>query len=101
MPDRTIQEILSQLAELRERLPVERAEPVSADSTWLTPAERDDRLRWALAQAGAVMVEMDQEARVVFVSPNAALEFFRAAPAGSWSAPGRPPSPPCTTWDWR
>jgi two-component system cell cycle sensor histidine kinase/response regulator CckA len=70
MPDRTIQEILSQLAELRERLPAERAEPLPADSTWLTPAERDERLRWALAQAGAVMVEIDQEARIVFVSPN-------------------------------
>ena len=70
MSDRTIQEILSQLAELRERLPAERAEPLPPDSTWLTPAERDERLRWALAQARAVMVEIDQGARVVFVSPN-------------------------------
>jgi two-component system, cell cycle sensor histidine kinase and response regulator CckA len=68
--DRTIQEILSQLAELRERLPAERAEPLPEDSTWLTPGERDERLRWALAQARAVMVEIDQEARIVFVSPN-------------------------------
>ena len=70
MSDRTIQEILSQLAELRERLPAERAEPLPRDSTWLTPGERDERLRWALEQARAVMVEFDQEARIVFVSPN-------------------------------
>ena len=70
MSDRTIQEILSQLADLRERLPAERAEPLPGDSTWLTPGERDERLRWALAQARAVMVEIDQEARIVFVSPN-------------------------------
>ena len=70
MSDRTIQEILSQLAELRERLPAERAKPLPEDSTWLTPGERDERLRWALAQARAVMVEIDQEARIVFVSPN-------------------------------
>jgi two-component system, cell cycle sensor histidine kinase and response regulator CckA len=70
MSDRTIQEILSQLAELRERLPAQRAEPLPGDSTWLTPGERDERLRWALEQARAVMVEIDQEARIVFVSPN-------------------------------
>src|SRR5260221_11216692 len=70
MSDRTIQETVSELAELRERLPAERAEPMPSDSTWLTPGDRDERLRWALAQARAVMVEIDQEARVVFVSPN-------------------------------
>jgi two-component system cell cycle sensor histidine kinase/response regulator CckA len=79
LSDRTIDEILSQLAELRERLPAERAEPLPEGSTWLTPGERDDRLRWALAQAGAVMVEIDQEARIVFVSPNVeAITGYRA-----------------------
>jgi PAS domain S-box-containing protein len=70
MSDRTIQQILSQLADLRERLPAERSDPLPSDSTWLTPAERDERLRWALAQARAVMVEIDQDARIIFVSPN-------------------------------
>ena len=70
MSDRTIQEILSQLADLRERLPAERAEPLSAGSSWLAAAERDDRLRWVLEQARAVMVELDQDARIIFVSPN-------------------------------
>jgi PAS domain S-box-containing protein len=70
MPDRTIQQILSQLAELRERLPADRAEPEPPDSTWLISAERDERLRWALQQARAVMVELDQDARIIFVSPN-------------------------------
>ncbi len=70
MSDRTIQEILSQLADLRERLPAERAEPLAPDSTWLSAAEHDERLRWALAQARAVMVEIDQEARILFVSSN-------------------------------
>jgi len=70
MPEQTIQQILSQLAELRERLPAERAEPEPPDSSWLAPAEHDTRLRWALEQARAVMVELDQDARIIFVSPN-------------------------------
>jgi two-component system, cell cycle sensor histidine kinase and response regulator CckA len=70
MSDRTIQEILSQLADLRERLPAGRSEPVSDDSSWLTPAGSDERLLWALEQARAVMVELDPEARILFVSPN-------------------------------
>ena len=70
MSDRTIQEILSQLADLRERLPAERAEPLAANSSWLASAERDERLRWVLEQARAVMVELDQDARILFVSPN-------------------------------
>src|SRR5262249_4781319 len=69
-PDRTIQQILSQLADLRERLPDDRAEPLAGDSTWLIPAQRDERLLWALAQARAVMVEIDQDARILFVSPS-------------------------------
>jgi PAS domain S-box-containing protein len=69
MSDRTIQEILSQLADLRERLPAER-DPVSADSSWLAAAGRDERLLWSLEQARAVMVELDQDARILFVSPN-------------------------------
>ena len=44
MSDRTIQEILSQLAALRERLPAGRGEPVSADSSWLSAAGGDERL---------------------------------------------------------
>ncbi|HKA16466.1 MAG TPA: PAS domain S-box protein [Myxococcota bacterium] len=70
MSDRTIQEILSQLADLRERLPAARADPVSPDSSWLASAERDERLGWVLEQARAVMVELDQDARILFVSPN-------------------------------
>ncbi len=70
MPDRTIQQILSQLADLRERLPADRADPLAPDSTWLTAAERDERLVWTLVQARAVMVEIDQDARIQFVSPN-------------------------------
>jgi PAS domain S-box-containing protein len=72
MPDQTIQQILSQLADLRERLPADRAEPESPDSSWLTPAGCDPRLLWALEQARAVMVELDQDARIIFVSPNVA-----------------------------
>jgi two-component system cell cycle sensor histidine kinase/response regulator CckA len=70
MSNRAIQQILSQLAALRERLPAERAAPEPPDSSWLTPAEHDERLRWALEQARAVMVELDQDARILFVSPN-------------------------------
>src|SRR5262249_45877702 len=70
MSDRTIQEILSQLADLRERLPVAHADPLPSGSSWLAAAEGDDRLRWVLEQARAVMVEIDQEARILFVSPN-------------------------------
>src|SRR5262245_19026476 len=70
MSDRTIQEILSQLADLRERLPAERSEPLPNDSTWLASAQHDERLCWALTQARAVMVEIDQDARILFVSPN-------------------------------
>jgi PAS domain S-box-containing protein len=70
MPDRTIQQILSQLADLRERLPADRAEPEPPDSSWIAPAERDERLLWALAQARAILVELDQDARILFVSPN-------------------------------
>jgi PAS domain S-box-containing protein len=69
MSDLTIQEILSQLADLRERLPAS-ADPVADDSSWVAPAGRDDRLCWALEQARAVLVELDQDARIVFVSPN-------------------------------
>jgi PAS domain S-box-containing protein len=68
--DRTIPEILSQLADLRERLPADRAAPLEPGSTWLVPALRDERLCWALEQAHAVLVEIDQDARILFVSPN-------------------------------
>jgi PAS domain S-box-containing protein len=70
VPEQAIPEILSRLADLRERLPANRAEPLPADSTWLVAAERDDRLCWALEQSRAVLVEIDQDARVIFVSPN-------------------------------
>ena len=70
-PDETLGRVLHRLLELRERIPAELSAPLPAESTWLVDAHHDERLCWALEQAGAIFVELDPEARITYASPNA------------------------------